>query len=162
MTKPIDLGATYPSSLADGGCVNWSKASSDPDSNLTVSFPHVRSVVIHSLHTSPPHCTPSVGLLCERQRAGQLFSIMPSSAPLLQFFPLGPTRMYNHPQLFQIFSFRSKGVPSSLLFLPTSRTTYLSRSGFREIYTKSIMLHHTSSTFRPCRHRYHPPCITYT
>lgn len=42
LTKPIDLGASYPSSLADGGCVHWSKASSDPDLNLTVSFPHIR------------------------------------------------------------------------------------------------------------------------
>ncbi|KAH9079250.1 hypothetical protein EDB83DRAFT_2513796 [Lactarius deliciosus] len=42
LTKPIDLDASYPSSLADGGRVHWSKASSDPDSNLTVSFPHIR------------------------------------------------------------------------------------------------------------------------
>ncbi|KAI9446617.1 hypothetical protein H4582DRAFT_2069921 [Lactarius indigo] len=42
LTKPIDLDASYPSSLADGGRVHWSKASSDPDSNLTISFPHIR------------------------------------------------------------------------------------------------------------------------
>jgi hypothetical protein len=42
VTKPIDLSASYSSSLADSGCVRWSKASSDPDSNLTVSFPHIR------------------------------------------------------------------------------------------------------------------------
>jgi hypothetical protein len=161
VTKPIDLGASYPSSLADGGCVHWSKASSDPDLNLTVSFPHIRSVVIHLLHTAL-HRTPSVGPLYERPRVGQLYNIMPSSVPLLQFSPLRPTQMHNHPQLFQTFSFRSKRDPSSLLFLPTSRTTYLSRSGFREIYTRSTMLHHTLSGFRPCRLRYHPPCITYT
>lgn len=162
VTKPIDLGASYPSSLADGGCVRWSKASSDPDSNLTVSFPHIRLVIIHSPHISPPHRTPSVGLLSDRPRVGQLYNTMPSSVPLLPFSPLGPIRIHKHPQLFRIFSFRSKGVLSSLSFLPTSRAPYLSRSGIRGIYTKSIMLHHISSGFRPCHLRYHLPCITYT
>ena len=162
MTKPIDLDASYPSSLADGGCVRWSKASSDLDQNLTVSFPHIRSDIIHSLHISPSHRAPSVGHLYERPRVGQLYNIMLSFVPLLPFSLLGLTWIHKHPQLFQIFSFRSKGVLSSLSFLRSSRAKYLSRSGIREIYTKSIMLHRTSSGFRPCRLRYHLLCITYT
>jgi hypothetical protein len=162
VTKPIDLDASYPSSLADGGCVRWTKASFDPDPDLTISFPHIRSDIIYSLHISLPHHAPSVGLLYERPRVGQHYNIMPSFVPLLPFSPLGPTRIHKHPQLFRIFSFRSKGVLSSLSSLHSLRAKYLSRSGIREIYTKSIMLHHTSSGFRPCRLQYHLPCITYT
>ena len=42
VSEPIDLSATWPSSYADGGQVSWSKAESDPDGNLKVSFPEIR------------------------------------------------------------------------------------------------------------------------
>ncbi|KAI0005870.1 hypothetical protein BJV74DRAFT_761059, partial [Russula compacta] len=42
LTELVDLNASYPSSLADGGSVCWSKASIGPDRNLAVSFPHIR------------------------------------------------------------------------------------------------------------------------
>ncbi|KAI0273854.1 hypothetical protein BC834DRAFT_815835 [Gloeopeniophorella convolvens] len=42
LTEPVDLEASHPSSLADGGLVHWSKASMDHTGRLSVSFPHIR------------------------------------------------------------------------------------------------------------------------
>ncbi|KAL1947537.1 hypothetical protein VTO73DRAFT_13261 [Trametes versicolor] len=42
LSQPIDLNATYPSAYADGGFVGWTKARSQDDGILKVSFPDVR------------------------------------------------------------------------------------------------------------------------
>ncbi|RPD65838.1 hypothetical protein L226DRAFT_566346 [Lentinus tigrinus ALCF2SS1-7] len=41
-SDPLDLQATYPSSYADGGYVGWTKAQSQEDGALEVSFPDIR------------------------------------------------------------------------------------------------------------------------
>ncbi|KAI0332093.1 hypothetical protein GY45DRAFT_1321394 [Cubamyces sp. BRFM 1775] len=42
VSEAIDLNATYPSAYADGGFVGWSKAKSQEDGTLVVSFPDIR------------------------------------------------------------------------------------------------------------------------
>ncbi|KAH9901635.1 hypothetical protein C8Q73DRAFT_678452 [Cubamyces lactineus] len=42
VSEAIDLSATYPSAYADGGFVGWSKAKSQEDGTLAVSFPDIR------------------------------------------------------------------------------------------------------------------------
>ncbi|KAI0710381.1 hypothetical protein C8T65DRAFT_708227 [Cerioporus squamosus] len=41
-SEPVELHTTYPSSYADGGFVGWTKAHSQEDGTLQVSFPSIR------------------------------------------------------------------------------------------------------------------------
>ncbi|KAI0670663.1 hypothetical protein C8Q78DRAFT_1070204 [Trametes maxima] len=98
LTVPIDPNATYPSSYADGGLVGWTKAQSQEDGNLQISFPDIRweslrttegwaALQHHSVLRStvtvypPPQLTSapaSVPRLLVKLIQGSFFTVLPS------------------------------------------------------------------------------------
>lgn len=141
VTERIDLDASYPSSLADGGCVRCSKACLDPSGNLYVSFPDIRWVinVYHAVFSSEK--IPPVGLLYVQRRDGPLYNIMLSCAPWSLFSRL--VLAHNYRPLFRISLCSSRGVLTSPLFpsMPKESTrVILYLSGIQEIFTTSMRL----------------------
>ncbi|KAI9056689.1 hypothetical protein FKP32DRAFT_1682226 [Trametes sanguinea] len=101
ISQAIDFNATYPSSYADGGFVaRWSKAHSQADGTLDVSYPHIRwealrategwaalqhHSVLRSTITVYPPSPPSNGLfgaprLLVKLSQGSFFAVTPVSS----------------------------------------------------------------------------------
>ncbi|KAN0124017.1 hypothetical protein V8E52_002507, partial [Russula decolorans] len=98
LTEHVDLDASYPSSLADGGSVPWSKAMLGLDGNLAVSFPHIRwaslrttegwaglqhHAVLRTTLTVHPPCSdsqspPAVPNFLVELKGGSFFTLVPA------------------------------------------------------------------------------------
>ncbi|KAI0306728.1 hypothetical protein B0F90DRAFT_1814573 [Multifurca ochricompacta] len=110
LNAPIDLDASYPSSLADGGYVYWARVSSPPGSDLLVSFPHIRwaslrategwaalqhhSVLRTTLTLLPPRThfrlPPTVPNLLIELKRGSFFTLLPANVESEQGQDIGP------------------------------------------------------------------------
>ncbi|KAF8503727.1 hypothetical protein F5888DRAFT_1864250, partial [Russula emetica] len=98
LTEHVDLDASYPSSLADGGFVRWSKAMLGLDSDLAASFPHIRwaslrategwaalqhHAVLRTTLTVHPPCSdsqppPAVPNFLVELKGGSFFTLVPA------------------------------------------------------------------------------------
>ncbi|KAI9466043.1 hypothetical protein BJY52DRAFT_1112744 [Lactarius psammicola] len=131
LTKPIDLDVSYPSSLADGGCVHWSKTLSDRDSNLIVSFPHIRWAPLRATEgwAALQHHVVLRTTLTILPPKSDSDSQTPPTVPslLLQikrgsFFALIPTDVENHvfiPEWYSGNIYEADYAPSHLVRFPT-------------------------------------------
>ena len=104
VTEPVDLGASYPSSLTDGGSVRWSKVLASPDGNLAVSFPDIRCAITCQTITAYRFISrvSIVGLPYGRPRDGQSYNIMLSCEQPSLFSLLVPIQN-NSRQMSPIF-----------------------------------------------------------
>ncbi|KAI0371785.1 hypothetical protein BV20DRAFT_1066969 [Pilatotrama ljubarskyi] len=103
LTQPIEFNATYPSAYADGGLVGWTKARSEADGTLAVSFPNVRweslrategwaalqhhSVLRSTLTVYPPAQAEKLSAYPPRLLVdlvqGSFFTVLPANAEVL-------------------------------------------------------------------------------
>ncbi|KAF8636685.1 hypothetical protein AX17_003490 [Amanita inopinata Kibby_2008] len=94
LLEPIDWTKSWPSSYADGGHVSWTRAQSDANGNLNISFPDVRwsslrategwaalqyhSILRTQLTMHPPHSPMEPPKLLIQLKQASFFAIMPA------------------------------------------------------------------------------------